>query len=80
MLPHRGRAGLGRDVLRLSAIVLRVRAWFGYVPNVEWLRVQLSRAILFDCARAHAAIVETERCLRLRASGGWCRRFAEPVR
>lgn len=67
-------------MLRLSALALAVRVWFGYVPNVEWLRVRLSRATLFDRALAHAAIAETERCLRLRASGGRCRRFAEAVR
>ncbi len=60
---------------RLRKVVLRVRVVFGYIPNVEWFRVEISRATLFDRARAHAAIAETERCLRLRADGGRCLRF-----
>jgi hypothetical protein len=61
-------------------LVLVIREVFGYIPNAEWVRVQVSRATVLDRARAHAAIGETERCLRLRADGGDCQRFAAPVR
>ena len=48
----------------------------GSEPNVEWLRARLSRAVVMDRARAHAAIGEMERCLRLRTHGSFCRRLA----
>lgn len=64
----------------IQHLVLGVRELFGYIPNVEWLRAQLSRATVLDRARAQATIGETERCLRLRAGGEYCRRFAAPVR
>ncbi len=67
-------------VRALRELALRTRALFGYVPNVEWLRVSVSRAVLLDRARAQAAIGETERCLRLRAAGGRCVRFAARAR
>jgi hypothetical protein len=68
-------------VLQLTQrLVLVIREVFGYIPNAEWLRAQLSRATVLDRARAQAAIGETERCLRLRADGGDCRRFAAPVK
>lgn len=60
----------------LRRFVLTIRELFGYEPNLEWLRVRLNRAVVLDRARAQAAIAETERCLRLRATGGLCRRFA----
>ena len=73
MLPRRGRGRFGRDVLRLSGAlahaVLRLRMAFGYIPNVEWLTAQLSRAVALDRARAHMAIAELERCLPLRRTG-----------
>ena len=73
MLPYRGRGRFGRDMLRLrSALadaVLRLRIAFGYIPNVEWLTAQLSRAVALDRARAHMAIAELERCLSLRRTG-----------
>ena len=64
----------------LRSWVLRIRMFFGYIPNIEWLRVRLSREIVLDRARAQAAIAETERCLHLRATGGNCVRFASRVR
>ncbi len=42
----------------------RLRIWLGYVPNEEWLRVQLCRALAVDRAKAHLAITELERSLR----------------
>jgi len=60
---------------RLRRLLLQVREVFGYEPNVAWLRARLSRAVALDCARAQGAIAETERCLRLRAQGGFCARF-----
>jgi hypothetical protein len=68
-------ASAARALRRLATLV---RGLFGDVPNVEWLRAQLSRAVVLDRARAQAAIGETERCLRLRAAGGYCGRFATP--
>jgi hypothetical protein len=59
----------------LTRLVLWVRVRFGYVPNVEWLRAELSRAVALDRARAHAAIAEMERCLTLHRTGGECRRL-----
>jgi hypothetical protein len=67
-------------VLRLKQLVLWIRTALGYVPNAEWLRAQLSRAIVLDRARAQAAIAETERCLRVRDAGGGCARFPSHVR
>ena len=60
----------------LRRVVLRFRKLLGYVPNVEWLRARLSRATLLDRALAQAAFGEAERCLRQRATGGYCGRFA----
>ena len=48
---------------------------FGYVPNMEWLRAELSRAVALDRARAHAAIAELERCLLVQRSGRHCERL-----
>jgi hypothetical protein len=56
-------------------IILRLRIALGHVPNVEWLRVEISRAVVLDRARAHAATAELERCLRLRRTGGRCARL-----
>jgi hypothetical protein len=73
MLPRRCRGRCGRDVLRLRSALanaaLRLRMAFGYIPNVDWLRAQLSRAVALDRARAHMAIAELERCLLLRRTG-----------
>jgi hypothetical protein len=71
VLPHRDRSRSRRDVLRLSvaAFVLRMRVMLGHVPNVEWLRARLSRAVALDRARAHIAIAELERCLASRRRG-----------
>jgi hypothetical protein len=71
-------------VLQLSLRRSLRPMFFSYVqhlvPNAEWLRAQLSRATVLDRACAQVAIGETERCLRLRADGGDCRRFAAPVK
>jgi hypothetical protein len=56
-------------------LALHLRMWFGYVPNVEWLRATLSRGVALDRAQAHAAIAEMERCLVLRRRGGLCARL-----
>lgn len=63
--------------MALTKLVLRIRMLFGHVPNAEWLRAGLNRAVALDRARAHAAIAELERCLTLRRSGGDCRRLLE---
>jgi hypothetical protein len=60
----------------LSRYLLRLRRFFGYVPNVEWMRVGMSREVTLDRARAHAAISELERCITLRRTGAACARFA----
>jgi hypothetical protein len=54
---------------------LRVRSAFGYTPNVEWLRATLNRRTVIDRARAHAALAELERCIRIERSGARCRRL-----
>jgi hypothetical protein len=56
-------------------LALRLRMLFGYVPNAEWLRVILNREVLFDRARAQAAIAEMERCLTLQRRGDLCARL-----
>jgi len=56
-------------------LLRRIPLVFGYIPNMEWLRVQLSRAVVLDRARAHAAIAELERCLDIYRAGGHCTRF-----
>ena len=55
--------GLLVNLLRRIAIAL------GYVPNLEWFRAGLSRAVVLDRAKAHLAIAELERCLTLRRAG-----------
>jgi hypothetical protein len=50
-------------------LVQRMRIALGYVPNIEWFRAKLSRAVALDRARAHIAIAELERCLLLRRNG-----------
>jgi hypothetical protein len=49
---------------------------FGYIPNTEWFRAELSRAVALDRAKAHIAIAELERCLVLRRAGIFGRCFA----
>jgi hypothetical protein len=60
---------VSRVLGRVGNLVQRIRIALGYVPNVEWFRVQLSRAVALDRARAHLAIAELERCLAQRRSG-----------
>ena len=52
----------------LSAL-RRLAMAMGYVPNAEWFRVHLNRAITLDRAKAHIAITACERALRLRRQG-----------
>ena len=59
----------------LSRLLLQLRMLFGYFPNMEWFRAELSRAVALDRARAHAAIAELERCLLVQRTGGHCRRL-----
>jgi hypothetical protein len=59
----------------LLRLVRRVRELFGYIPNLEWVQVSLSRAVALDRARAHLAIAELERCLLLRRNGELARCF-----
>ncbi|MEA2687702.1 MAG: hypothetical protein QOJ39_3406 [Candidatus Eremiobacteraeota bacterium] len=72
---NRGGQRFRRDVLRLRTVasvanaVRRFRMMLGYVPNVEWFRAGLSRAVALDRAKAHIAIAELERCLLLRRAG-----------
>ena len=58
-------------MLRLNplAALLRLRMALGYVPNLEWFRAGLTRAVVLDRAKAHMAIAELERCLLLRRNG-----------
>ena len=58
-----------------SRLLLQLRMLFGYVPNMEWFRAGLSRAVALDRARAHAAIAELERCLLVQRAGGRCGRL-----
>jgi hypothetical protein len=51
------------NALRRLAIAL------GYVPNAEWLRARLNRAVTLDRARAHMAIAACERAMLLRRAG-----------
>jgi hypothetical protein len=53
----------------LRRFALRLRLFFGYIPNVEWFRAGLSRAVAVDRAKAHIAVAELERCLLLRRRG-----------
>ena len=62
-------------MLRITALILRLRIALGYVPNLQWFRASLSRQIVLDHARAHAAIAEIERCLNVRQNGGRCERL-----
>ncbi len=64
--------------MSLRRLALRLRMSFGYVPNMEWLRARLSRAVALDRARALGAISELERCLVLQGRGGVCLRLRPP--
>jgi hypothetical protein len=75
MLPHRRSRSVRRDLLRVARLILWARMRFGYIPNAEWARAELSRAVALDRARAHAAISELERCLTVHRAGGDCRRL-----
>jgi hypothetical protein len=59
----------------LRRLALQTRMLFGYIPNVEWLRASLNRAVALDRAKADLAIAELERCLLLRRSGVLARCF-----
>ncbi len=61
----------------LRRLALRLRVFFGYVPNMEWFRAELSRAVALDRAKAHLAISELERCLPLRRRGEPTRCFGQ---
>jgi hypothetical protein len=61
----------------MRRLARRLREFFGDVPNVEWLRASLSRAVALDRAKAHLAIAELERCLLLRRSGVRARCFGD---
>jgi hypothetical protein len=61
----------------LRQLAVRVRMLFGYIPNFEWLRAGLSRAVALDRAKAHLAIAELERCLVLRRRGVLARCFGK---
>ncbi len=54
---------------RLLNALRRLRMAIGYIPNAEWLRAHLNRSVTLDRARAHLAIAECERVLRLRRQG-----------
>ena len=58
---------LANPLLVLLAVAAVVS--LGYIPNMEWFRVQLNRAVTLDRAKAHIAIAECERALRLRHQG-----------
>jgi hypothetical protein len=58
-----------RNLLRRLPIAL------GYYPNMEWFRVRINPALVMDRARAHAAIIEIERCLTIQRAGQTCPRF-----
>lgn len=54
---------------RFLNVLRKLRMAFGYIPNAEWLRARLNRAVTLDRARAHLAIAACERALRLRRAG-----------
>lgn len=63
-------------VLTFRNLVRRIPILLGYTPNVEWLRARLSsRTLPLDRARAHLAMSEIERCLRIHRQGSECARF-----
>jgi hypothetical protein len=53
----------------LRQLILRGRVLFGFIPNTEWFRASLSRAVALDRAKAHIATAELERCLAMRRHG-----------
>jgi hypothetical protein len=66
-------------VLYLSGLVARLGAAARFVFDqlaLEWVQPAQPDPTLLDRARAHLAVAELERCLRLRRNGGDCRRFA----
>ncbi len=61
----------------LRELAIRLRVFFGYIPNMEWFRAGLNRAVALDRARAHLAVAELERCLQLRRLGVAARCFGQ---
>jgi len=59
---------LVKQLARLSGL-RRLAMAMGYVPNTEWFRAHLNRAVTLDRAKAHIAIAACERALRLRRHG-----------
>lgn len=62
-------------VLTVGNLLRRIPMALGDEPNMAWFRVRLNRMIVLDHARAHAAIADIERCLRLQRAGLGCRRL-----
>jgi hypothetical protein len=62
-------------VLTARNLLRRIPIALGYEPNTEWFGVRLNPMIVLDRARAHAAIAEIERCLRIQRAGERCRRL-----
>jgi hypothetical protein len=66
-------------VLYLSSLLGRLSAAARFVFDLlalEWVQAAQPDPMLLERARAHLAVAELERCLRLRRNGGDCRRFA----
>jgi hypothetical protein len=62
-------------VLTVRNLLRRIPIALGYEPNIEWFRVRRNPMIVLDRARAHAAIADIERCLRMQRFGDVCRRL-----
>ena len=75
--PRRRRLNvtLRMAVLTVRNLLRRIPVALGYEPNIEWFRVRLNPVIVLDHARAHGAITEIERCLRIQRAGERCRRL-----
>jgi hypothetical protein len=56
-------------VARAAGALRRLALAMGYIPNHECFRANLNRAVTLDRAKAHIAIAECERALRLRRQG-----------
>jgi hypothetical protein len=41
----------------------------GYIPNMEWFRVSLNRAVMLDRTKAHIATAQLGCALRLHRQG-----------
>ncbi len=61
-------------LLTVRNLLIRIPIALRYDPNLEWFRVRLNPVIVLDHARAHAAIAEIERCLRIQRATSYRQR------